>query len=672
MNRSPLFPFLVLFAVTISFCFYTDIQEFLPDWMLFTFMLLIVVFSIINYNYLKSASLTYLLLSGFIISFGAFVMHDGESGLKALNEEFLKNEELVFVGEVSSDPSQKNGQLRFQLKEVHKLSGNTSNWELINDQLIVNAKGAENPLKYGDQVVLKGRLSKIKNKGNPGEFDYALFMRKKGVEYQVYTESKKLKKIGESEWSIFVWADRTRDKMIRLIDGSVREQEAPIAKAILLGYKNDIDNETRNHYAASGASHILAVSGMHVGILVLIISMVNKLWARTQKLKIIAALFSLLIIWAFVFLTGFAPSIVRSGFMFSLLLLGNLFQRSPSSLNIISLSAFFLLIIEPLYLFDVGFQLSFSAIFGIFYIYPKLNKRLFVKTKILRWFYQLSLVSISAQIATLPFTLFYFKQFPTYFLLSNPISTIGATLILVVGVLFFLGSFSEILMSFFGKILTHIIEAQNYLMEQISGFKFALIKIKGVGIYEAMLLAILVLLIFFISYTNKNKSLLIKGVISISIIVALIVFQEKEAHGKLVVFNSRSDNLLLEIDDAVYFYETDEISKELHNYMQDINRPKKVMLSADETNFYQGVFQLGNQRVLILSKENNSLLGKVNADLILCTSKTYVPKEFDSNALWILPNSLGSKQRRIIEQLLIENDQMYYDVKEKGAFELKF
>lgn len=669
MNRSPIFPYLLLFALTIAISFYFEIGKYFSLEVLFGMMITIMVLTIFSFKFLKSLFLNSVFIGVFFVLFGFFVVKTNMSNDYQSELSKLGYGKIVFNGVIDSEPKYNGEYLKFELNTNYLVSESGSSRRL-SEKIMIYMKDGSEKFRMGDVIIITGRISVIKNKGNPGEFDYSMFMKKKGINYQMFSRVDQSVLSKNRNFSILSYANSVRRKMLKVIDTHINKETAPIAKAVLLGYKNEIDAETREHYAASGASHILAVSGMHVGILVLILTYINKLWARTSKLKVVASVILLLIVWSYVFITGFAPSIARAGFMFSFLVIGSILERTPSSLNVISLSAFVLLIINPLNLFDVGFQLSFAAIVGIFYFYPKFNKVIYIKNRLLRWLYQLSLVSISAQIATLPFTLFYFKQFPTYFLITNPVSTIGATLILVLGILMFVFSFWDFLSVLFGQLLNSVIECQNFLMKSVSDFKFSTIKILDIGVIQSILMVLLILILFFAKFSNRRISRVIKLALVSVFLLGVAIMNDKPNTNELIVLNSRIENLILKMDNSCYVDGVE--SKELMQYLNTKPDHEMVLLNNNSTlNWYhKGLMQIGGKRVLLLNSENNKLLNELQFDIIVCSKSSYIPKKITGNAVWVLPNSLSSKQRRIIEQILIANDQKIYDVQKEGAFQV--
>ena len=219
---------------------------------------------------------------------------------------------------------------------------------------------------------------------------------------------------------------------------NIKGDALAIICAMTLGTKEHLDDDLRQSYASSGAIHILAVSGLHVGIVYLLLSRLLRSMLRRNRFKLYTLAFILIVLWIYAFLTGLSPSVLRACTMFSFLAIGRISERPTNIYNTLAASAVFLLILEPKLLFSLSFQLSYLAVFGIVYLQPRIFRWIYVQNRILRWFWEITAASLAAQIATFPMSLHYFGQFPNYFILTNWIAIPLATSILVLGLSFFL------------------------------------------------------------------------------------------------------------------------------------------------------------------------------------------------------------------------------------------
>lgn len=269
----------------------------------------------------------------------------------------------------------------------------------------------------GDVVAFRTEIESFRTETNPGSFDAEYYYGTHHYIGRAFIASNLIVKTGSAETiSTFFskWQDEIGASMKRWLPESV----AGIGVALLLGNKADIDQEVLDSFSNTGAMHVLAVSGLHVGIILIIFQYILGFFSKwiTKKQAI---LFSVVLIWGFGLLSGASASVIRAVVMFSILALGQLLSRNYNGMNNLILSAIVLLLYDPFYLFDIGFQLSYVALIGIMLFQRPIYQLIFVKRRWIDWLWQGTAVGIAATIATTPFMLYWFGQFPNYFLLSN-------------------------------------------------------------------------------------------------------------------------------------------------------------------------------------------------------------------------------------------------------------
>lgn len=292
-------------------------------------------------------------------------------------------------------------------------------------------------LRYGDRLLFRCTPQRVAPPGNPGAFDYRRYLHFHNIHYQSFVKPDSIQVVSTGNGNL-LWrlAYDCRDHLLRLLEKNFpTHDELGVAEALLLGYKDDLSDEIRNAYVATGSMHALAVSGTHIGILYIGLAfLTRRLRLRGRGRWLETALF-LAAIWAFTLLTGASPAVLRASVMFTVYMLGKSFYRQSSAWNVLPASAFGLLLYNPYFLFDVGFQLSYTAVAGMVFFYPRLYK-LFPPGP--RWrdeVVKVLLVGVSAQLGTLPLQLYYFNQFPVYFWLAGWIVVFGGALFLWGGAL---------------------------------------------------------------------------------------------------------------------------------------------------------------------------------------------------------------------------------------------
>jgi competence protein ComEC len=319
-------------------------------------------------------------------------------------------------------------------------------------------------LAYGDQILVKGMPQQLKAPANPHEFDYRQFLAAQHIYHQHYLPAVQWVKKGEKVPNVIMqYAYLLRGRCQQMLQHIADPQARGIALALVLGIKNELDDDIRSAYAAAGAMHVLAVSGLHVGIIYLVIAfLLTPLEKSGQWGKILKALLCLLALWSYALLTGMSASVMRAATMFSFIIVAGAFRRQTNIYNTIAASAFFLLLYDPMLLLSVGFQLSYLAVLGIVYLQPMIYRWFTPNSKWLDWLWGLTAVSIAAQLATFPLGLYYFQQFPVYFWLSNILVIPAAYLILSLGLLcFFVGFAIPSLLYYPAWLLEKVIQFVN-------------------------------------------------------------------------------------------------------------------------------------------------------------------------------------------------------------------
>ncbi|MCL2098338.1 MAG: competence protein ComEC family protein [Bacteroidales bacterium] len=273
--------------------------------------------------------------------------------------------------------------------------------------------------QLGDSIFAEVRLSPFAPPQHSGEFDYKTYMRRKGFFSTAFVRTQKyLINPNPPSWKYF--PERLRAKAERIYENAgLQGEELAIIKALCLGDKKDLDADLKASYSATGASHILAVSGLHVGIIFAILSLSLSFLGKSRRKLFIKNCMILACLWVYAALTGFSPSVTRATVMFSFVLVGQMLQRDISIYNSLAASAFFICLFRPYDVFEIGFQLSYLAVLSIVYFQRHIYQLLYAPNKVVNYIWQLLCVSTAAQMGTVPLTLFIFHQFPNYFLLTN-------------------------------------------------------------------------------------------------------------------------------------------------------------------------------------------------------------------------------------------------------------
>ena len=392
--------------------------------------------------------------------------------------------------------------------------------------VFVKIKQTKTPFTDNSTILFHCNFEKIKNLGYPGEFDSEYYWKNKGVyEIGFINNESNIKLVKHSHQKISSPVS-FRNNLTEILKSVLTGQELALANALILGERNLLTNETTQGFSDTGAMHILAVSGLHIGILLQILLRIFQLFQKFIS-KNLATILSLIIVWFYALITGFSPSVVRSVIMFSLLLIGSIKGKENSELNILAFSAFILLSWKPNYIYDVGFQLSYTAMLGIYLFYPFLKNVIISRYKILQLIIEGSMVGIAAQITTIPLTLYYFHQFPNYFILTNIALMAFSFIILLLGILLF--SFFWILPLKFilGMLLQKTMTCMLSIVSFFSQLPFAVAKGFTLNKWEVLFLYISIGL-FFSALINKKIKILYLALFSSLIISSTIFYKRLE------------------------------------------------------------------------------------------------------------------------------------------------
>lgn len=342
-----------------------------------------------------------------------------------------------FYGQITQTPEPKPKTLKL-LVSVNKVRIDKQ-WKKASGKLLLYLYRQDSmpTIHKGDRILLPNQLQRINNRGNPFEFDYAAYLEKKGIYYQAFL-SPDVVFISRGSRTKANFLDHLHHQLLGSLQRNIRDTvTASLTEATLLNERTMLDNEIWRAYSVTGIAHIIAISGMHVSLFFSII-LALLWWLKAPGLKWIKYLLGLPIVWAYVAITGFPPSAVRAAVMFSIVFVCLFLRKDHNPLNFLAATGFILLCYNPLWLFDTGIQLSFSAVASIFLFFKPIQKLWQPHNKIALALWNVICVSLSVQILVFPIVLYYFHQFPVWFLFSNIPASLFSFLLMAMGLLIFL------------------------------------------------------------------------------------------------------------------------------------------------------------------------------------------------------------------------------------------
>ena len=449
---------------------------------------------------------------------------------------------------------------------------------------------------YGSRLVFKKSLSEIKNTGNPGAFDYRRYSLFQGISHQVYLSTGDFEILqGKSRTLLNTFLFTIREWILSIIRINISdEKQAGLAEALLIGYKDDLDRELVQSYSNTGVVHIIAISGLHLGIIYWLLVLLFRPLSQRKRIKWLPPFLIIISLWLFSLLAGGQPSVIRSALMFTCILLAELFSRKSTIYNSLALSAFVLLCWNPYWLWDLGFQLSYAAVLSLVLFMRPIYNLFFFKNKIADWIWQLNAVTLSAQVLTFPFCVYYFHQFPAYFLLTNLLAVPLSSIILIVEILLCLVYFIHPVSLFIGKMLGWMIWLMNESITKIESLPFS--TWNNLQLNDTQLILLLIC-ISGCSYWLAQRSAggLKTGLFALLLISAIRAtsFKQASQQQKMIIYNITGKKAIDFIDGRTcYFMEDsslteDEITRNFHI------RPSHILQRIHPGRQSQGIYYPG-------------------------------------------------------------------------------
>lgn len=559
-------------------------------------------------------------------------------------------------------------------------------WKSIDGKLILYFSKAdfEKPFAYGDVLLIRGRPQRVKPPGNPHEFDYQRYLSFQNIYHQQYLRTKDVRvvesdppsKIMQVAFFAREWASATLQHFIQ------GKQEQAIVLGLVLGIKDGLDNELMNAYSASGGMHVLAVSGLHVGIIYWIILLVLRPVGKSGKGKILVAMVSVFILWGYALITGLSPSVLRAVTMFTFVAFAIPFQHRTNIYNTLAISACCLLLYNPYLIMAVGFQLSYAAVLGIVYFQPILFRAFTSRFYLVNKVWELTSVSIAAQLATFAIGLLYFHQFPVYFLFSN-LFIIPCAFIILIGGLLVLGfSFFDPIANVLGFCLGWIVKALNNSVFFVESFPFSLIENVHLTTLQCWLIILIIL-----SVTGLFEFKKFRFLMGTFLLVVLLAFQQgryllkNTSVQKLTVYNI-SGHCAIDIFDhgTVYTFLDSALALDTESIRFHI-RPNRLaagidqIISGDQMEFSRKLagctaIKRGAISVLWITDKEHQLPVNANFDFLVVSNNAI--RSLDSLLLTatviILDSSNSSYLVKKLTSQAKDSGLMFHSTQTDGAF----
>ena len=446
--------------------------------------------------------------------------------------------------------------LQLKVKEVLKSDTYNSKYmaEIIavnnnyfNGKILLNIKkdSFEKILNIDDLLLISSKIKKIYSPLNPHQFDYSMYMKSLGIYNQVYSSYQSFLNQSKGKPTLRGQASKIRNQLIKKLNNSaLTPNEIEIVKALILGQKKDINKQLYSDYAAAGAIHVLAVSGLHVGIIYFILITLLRPLKRLFKHELIISIIIVISLWGFAFLTGLSPSVIRAVTMFSFFAFAKAINRETNTINTLFLSYFTLLIINPLWLFHIGFQLSYLAVLSILWLLPLFNKVYCPKNYFARKIWDIFTVTLAAQTGIFPLSIYYFHQFPGLFFMTNLIILPFLGVLLVGGIILIILSIFNVIPEWFALTYNYLIKFMNSCIHVIANQKLFLFQNITFSLYKVFASYLLIIsIILFWNYQNRKNSLFFA--VGLSILFSVSIFDNySNSKNELIVFHKNKQSII--------------------------------------------------------------------------------------------------------------------------------
>ncbi|GAA3609127.1 ComEC/Rec2 family competence protein [Flavivirga amylovorans] len=528
-------------------------------------------------------------------------------------------------------------------------------------------------LKVDDIFISTIAFTSLNQPLNPYQFNYKAYLEKKYIYHQLFASNQSLLQVSSSAHTLLGLANNIREHInSKLKSHHFKPDELAIINALILGQRQSISKTIYSNYTNAGAIHILAVSGLHIGIILIILSFALKPIENFKHGKLIKTILLVIFLWCFAFIAGLSASITRAVTMFSIITIASSLKRPTNIYNTLAISIFTILLFKPMFLFDIGFQLSYLAVFAIVIVDPIIYKRWKPKSKIIDFYWHTFTITLSAQLGVIPISLYYFHQFPSLFFISNLVIIPFLGFILGIGILIILLASLNMLPEYLANTYGYIISLMNDFIAWVSRQEVFLLK--DIPFNLSYVIATYIVIICLIRILKKWHYSSLKYVL-----IAFIIFQSVAIYtnynkptNEFIVFHKNKHSLISNTihNKMLLAYDFDSLSSSANNIVKDyaignhINSIKKDSL--------QSIYLLKNKRLLVIDSLGVYNIKSFEPDYLLLrqSPKINLNRLIDSiKPKYIIAD--GSNYKSYIktwETICKKRELPFHQTSKKGAF----
>ena len=560
-------------------------------------------------------------------------------------------------------------------------------------KILVYADVELDELDFGSVLLVKAFPNDIKNTLNPNQFDFRSFCYHRDIGHQIFLDKNKFVLLKNNKPNIvFKKVFNLRKKLMSWFQSTnLTPEQKAICRALLLGDKSVMDHELKQAFSSAGVMHILAVSGLHVGILFMLLNTLFSFcdnFKYLKELKVIIILFGL---WSYALLTAMSPSVLRAATMFSFIVVAQTLNRNSNIYNTLAASAFLLLMVNPHFVYEIGFQLSYMAVLGIVAIYPKFYDLLLIKIKLLDYFWQLLCVSVAAQLATLPLSIYYFHYFPNYFFIANIIVVPLVPIIIYLGFLFVLFHDLKFIYEPIYLLLKKTLDVLLTVIDSINQLPYSRLEFLYLNRMEVVLCY--TLLVFSVAFLYYRRKWLINVTFLVFIVLQLSFLnnQLNDEKRKQIIFYSLNRHTafgVVEEKEAVFFMDNKLIKDHqkqefnLFNHWSFLGLKNRHVLSSDHS-FSNNLawkngnyLQLAHFRILHVDSTYQLVKNQLPIDIDYCLISNPISlKKLIANyriEKVLLDSKLSLYQSQILDLECQKMGVNYVNLKTNGALVINY
>ena len=455
-----------------------------------------------------------------------------------------------FSGAIISPPSVRQKYERYDFEIDQVVAGDSLLQTHGTIHLYIRKDSLVTPFAYGSRLTIYGKFFPVSPPNNPAQFDYKSYLSRQNIYAQAFVENQHVLRVGYAPKNrLFEWAYALRNHSTHTIDEHMKHaRENGVAKALLLGIKDHLDNDLKRAYSSAGVMHVLAVSGLHVGIIFLIVKIIFGRLKHVGKWgKYLFGFIGVSIVWIYAVVTGLSPSVLRAAIMFSIITVSEASSRETNIYNSLGLAAFVLILLDPYIIYSVGFQLSFAAVTGIVYLQPRLYHLIDLRWYLLDKVWMITCVSLAAQISTFPLIAYYFHQFPTYFLLSNLVVIPASFIMLLAGIsMLILDPIWESAARIIGLGLQHLMWMVNEVINSIHTLPNSLIEWIYMDKISVILTYLIAITLIVGLHYQLFKTVLISSCLLLVYLSHNVIINQSQSLRKELIFYEITDHLAID------------------------------------------------------------------------------------------------------------------------------